>query len=390
MTVKIRILKNVLAIPSKDGFNPPQFLCDINGSQIDGINNFCDSASGKFSVFRCMGTLPDVEETIDEGVFGGWIWPFFSHFMFDVLPRIWYQRYLSDEKTYFFDISSIADWYTTYPKQPPIIDLGKVFDADLSKFELIRKPTFFKKLCIPDPVLLPDLKPKEQWFDFLSQCKWFPTSDNIYKKVYIPRVNIRGTEDFSACFFGEPGFIEYLKSEGFYILDVFSHSVSDQWFIIRNADVVLIPEGSGILWSLFCEKTKMIIISRRPERLCKGIADITTEIFGNIAKSYVDVSIIDHVIGFIDSRDCFWSNKSVFVDWKKISIDLKILGLVSKSYNENESIKEDIERFKKIYPFSSETEYQVEKNLIQIDNTFFRGWTLKYSIHLMKNTFLRK
>lgn len=362
MTSDIRVFEDVLAIPSNRGFDPRQFLFDKDLKQIDGCGGYFNSFSGRLNNFVYTDKIPEPELIIDSGIFGGWTWPYFNHFMMDSLSRLWYQKHIDkNDKTYFFNVSASHNWHDVYPGQKCINDFGLVFGFNPANFETINKPTLFKKLTIPNHSLFDGLKPTKKWGEFINNCKWFPTESKKHSKVYIPRVNVRRNID--ACLFGEVGFIEYLKKEGFYILDVFEHSVSDQWFIISNADVVVIPEGSTILWSLFCSDNKMVIISRRPKRLCYGISDITDFDFANIAGNFIETSIIDQVIGAVDSFNGSWANKSIFLNWNKISIGLKNMGLINKVYKTDGSVRNDVEEYNKIYPFSSDVRYQVEKYL---------------------------
>jgi hypothetical protein len=360
-TSDVRVYEDVLAVPSNKCFDPKQFLFDKDLNKINECGCFYNSFSGRSNKFFYTQEIPEPKEIIDSGIFGGWIWPYFSHFMMDTLSRLWYQKFVSDEKTYFFNVSPDSNWEDLYSGQQCINDFGNVFGFDPTNFKTINQPTLFKKLIIPDNSLLKNLKPTNIWFSFVNSCNWTPSNKTIYSKVYITRLNVRKNTD--ACLFGESGFIRFLEKEGFYILDVDKHSVSDQWFIINNADVVVIPEGSAILWSLFCSGNKMVIISRRPKRLCYGISDITDFDFANIAGNFVNTSIIDHVVGFIDSIDYTWANRSIFLNWKRISFDLKEIGLVGSIYRYDNSIRVDVEEYNKRYPFSLDVRNYIEKCL---------------------------
>jgi hypothetical protein len=361
MISDVRIFEDVLAIPSKNSFDSNSFILDKDFNIINECGSFYNSFSGRVNFFFDKKQLTEPNSIIDCGVFGGWIWPYFSHFMMDTLSRMWYQKFIQNEKTYFFSVDSSHGWKENYPHLKYINDFSFVFGFNPDKFETINKPTLFKKLIIPNQALLNNLEPTDIWKDFIKTCKWFPLNNKKYSKIYIPRFDMR--DNYESFLFGEYSFTEFLEKEGFYVLDVKKHSVSDQWFIISNADVIVIPEGSAILWSLFCDNNKMVIISRRPNRLCYGVSDITDFDFANISSNFMNTVIIDQVVGVVDSLDNNWANISVFLNWNKISIELKKLGLVNNIYKCDFSIRKDVEEYNKVYPFSPDTRYRVEKYL---------------------------
>jgi hypothetical protein len=146
MTSDVRVYENVLAIPSDKCFDPRQFLFDKDLNQISECGCFYNSFSGRSNKFLYTKEIPESKEIIDSGIFGGWICPYFSHFMMDTLSRLWYQEFVSGEKTYFFNVSPDSDWDGLYPGQKCINDFGNVFGFNPANFKTINQPTLFKKI----------------------------------------------------------------------------------------------------------------------------------------------------------------------------------------------------------------------------------------------------
>lgn len=381
MISDVRVFENVLAFPRPVWFNPEQFLFDSNGNQIDDIDCYfyCVNKDKKQPVGKCPNIKP--KTIIEEGVFGGWILSDFSHFMMDATARLWYQKH-NTCKTYFFDVCADPefDWYERINKYTITNQFGEIFGFNPFSFEMIREPTLFKKLIIPNSLLDKGLVPKNNWQSFVKDCKWKPTTNEKYEKIYIPRINVR--DNMTSYLFGESAFVEYLKNEGFYIFDVMNHSISNQREIINNAGYVVMPEGSGVLWSMYCDtKPTFVILSRRPARMCKNKSDIVDLDFQNIVLNYTKSYLLDHVVCHVDGFDYGeytcptnkWSDKSIILNWEKISLELKNLGLVKSLFKENGGSRKDINKYKELYPLSLDKEYYVEKCLRQIgDKTHAR------------------
>lgn len=375
MTISdVRVFENVLAFPRPVWFNPEQFLFDSNGKQIDDIDCYfyCTNKNKKQPTGQCPNIKPEV--IIEEGVFGGWTLADFSHFITDTTARLWYQKH-KPEKTYFFDVCAAPefDWYKRVKPQSVTVQFGDVFGFNPYSFEMIRKTTLFKKLIIPNSLIDKGMAPKNDWFSFVKDCNWTPTIKEKHSKIYIPRINVR--DNMTSYLFGESAFLEYLEKEGFYIFDVMGHSISNQREIINNADYVVIPEGSGVLWSMYCDhKPTFVILSRRPERICKNKSDIVDSDFKQMVLNYTNANLIDQVVLHIDGFNygkysCpinAWSDVSIILNWEKISLELKNLGLVNSLFKEKSGSRADINKYKELYPFSPDKEYYIEKCLRQI------------------------
>lgn len=331
--MNFKVYKNVLAVPCEIDWDISHFLFDENEELIP-ISSFFSptrnwlhlSVVPTFLKPSVRGIVPT--KTVESAIFGGSYLSSFGNYITDAIVRFWFLRNRI-ENVHFFPITRQCLEF----EGPVVSQFEEITGIDHSNFKFILEPTLFKELIIPEPAWNDHMIPCELWFDFIKECKWEKTLNEHPEKVYIQR----GTGVF-----GESDFIEYLKGEGWYIADRHKLSIKEQRELVQNCKHILTLDGSAVYWSMLIENTgqEMIVIARRPE-WCK---DIEAEFFTEPASHFMEVSLLEHVIGWIGT-DGQWNTKYSFIDWEMISQDMKIMGLVNSEFKEKGQSRDELMRF---------------------------------------------
>jgi hypothetical protein len=338
-----KVYKNVIAIPSPKDWDQGHYLFDENEELIP-TNSFFGINRGWFDVTSVPSFLKPSSRGIvptkvieTPSIFGGWYLSWFGHYITDAMVRFWFIQNRSEE-SYFFPIIREC---TKIGGPPWLKQFETVAGIDNSKFNLILEPILFKELIVPEPAWNYRSVPNQLWWDFVDTCNWTPSLQEFPEKVYFPRNHKQKSDKSETVVFGEKAFIEYLKGEGFYIVDELS-SVSDQRELARHAKHIVTVDGSSVYWSMFSqsEDRDLTVIARRPEEY----EVVSSTLFTDVAAKFIETSLIEHVIGWI-GNDNHWTSKSSFLDWEKISQDMKIMGLVNSVFKEKGQSRKDLLEF---------------------------------------------
>lgn len=329
---EVRVFHNVIAAPDSKPWTHEQFLFS-NRELIPDINtnhtNFQINSIYKAGVPQRY-VIPAPQKRVERAVFGGWFHEQFGHFLTEDIVRMWYLQYERDVDIYFFAM----DQQCCCLVFKHILEFQDVMGFKTDQIKIITQPTLFDELVIPNRSIDQLLRPNYLLKQFNETLKWTPSFVSTAKKVYFKRGDPRWNGE--AMLSGEVEFEKYIETQGYNVVDLVKdekcggRTVSDQFEYIRKAEVLIVPEGSAAYWTLLSENSnkRMVILSRRPEWSISE-TQCTGKHMAKACNQWVRTEHIEEIVSYSDNP--LWEHKTVTLDWYKVSVRLKEMGLVQET-----------------------------------------------------------
>lgn len=325
----VRRFTDVVAAPATTPWKHEQFLFH-RGRRIPDVNtNFTNFRVNWIyqAVVQPRYQIPAPEKYVSKAVFGGWFHEQFGHFLTDSIARMWYFQREKDLDFYFFPM----DLRHCRLSFRHIQEFQSVIGFRADQIKIIETPTMFGELVIPDRAFDQLLNPSPLLDTLAKGLNWTPGEVPVAKKVYFKRGDPRWSGE--AVLLGEDSFERYIETQGYKVIDLVKteagdgRSISDQFEYIKNAETLIIPEGSAAYWTLLSQNSnkRMVILSRRPEWAIKH-TQCTGKHMARACNKWIHTDCIEEIASYPDEH--LWEHKTVALDWKAISLRLKALGLV--------------------------------------------------------------
>jgi capsular polysaccharide biosynthesis protein len=327
----IRRFTNVIAAPASTPWTHEQFLF-YRGKLIPNIN----TNHTNFQIDYIYQTkvppgyqIPSPQNYVPKAIFGGWFHEQFGHFLTEDIVRMWYLHLEKNIDIYFFAMDKQYCRLTF----KHIKEFQDVMGFNIDQIKIITEPTLFGEVIIPDRSIDQLLCPNHLLKQFNQRLKWTPSITSDAKKIYFKRGDPRWNGE--SMLPGEGLFEKYIETQGYTVIDLVKHeqgfgrSISDQFEYIRQAEVLIIPEGSAAYWTLLSDNTnkRMVILSRRPEYSIKE-TQCTGKHMAQACNNWIQTDCIEEIISYTNEPQ--WEHKTVILDWKKISLHLKRMQLVQE------------------------------------------------------------
>jgi capsular polysaccharide biosynthesis protein len=201
--------------------------------------------------------MHDVNLSYDDNIviFGGYHNGHYGHFILETLSRLWISDYLDYPIVWLNSYPLIFDW------QKIIIDIVGV----KNRFLTFSKPTQFRTLIIPRPLLVLDSYITQDFLKFSAKYVKLSGSNSIGGRlVWISRSALS-----ERCAQGELELESRLKNFGWVIFNPEKYSLFEQLEVFANAFCIAGIEGSAfhslvLIKNLTC---KVIILRRTKSRI---------------------------------------------------------------------------------------------------------------------------
>ena len=266
----IEEIKNGIILPARYYGKPAGSyeggVCSADFKYIAGVER--DSRTSKaFPRYYGMGKSYEVDgqEIVcsDENViFGGGLIGHFGHFMLESLPgRLWYilEHPEDKRKVAFVMIIQQCEWFYQF---------FELLGIEKDRIIMINEPTQFANITVPEECV-------HSWYNFTDEykevyCKIVQKANElcdgkkIYPKIYLGhRKWNRGSE----CV-GEENFEVFFEHIGYKVIEPQDYTVSEQIYMISNADEIVTTMGSLAHFELFAKDNAKFIMLTREYKSC--------------------------------------------------------------------------------------------------------------------------
>lgn len=237
-------------------------ICDRNGSFVAGRNRISDTECGNLG---CQGAYAVAKSTIttrnERVLFGGLLYKHFGHTFVDGFARLWYAIEHDD-----FDRIIFLDFPFEFPQDFDPFNLIELTGIDMSKCEVVRSPTQFREIIVPEEVFRSfGLFKKEFLLPFTAiKERVSPGTD---KKLYLSRRAYQELESKGPVIpnhmYNEEWFEDFFVRRDYVIKHPEQMSIKDQVSMIAGADEIVATVGTLTHLELFASPgTRVIVLNR--------------------------------------------------------------------------------------------------------------------------------
>ena len=314
--LNVREVERGLFLPQKkEGGQVLGGVCDENfnfvaGHQLHSVRK-ASNPNDQRHIWGSYEVPPEELTYIDEAVlYGGTLIEHPGHLIVECFgDRMWWAAQNSDS-----DIKIAVEiiWSNTRLTASSkgnsfVMEILDAFGISEDRLIIIKKPTRFKKIIVPDQASVPlyycfpyeftsgYIKPFEHIKKQLSPGK--------YKKIYLTK---KYTDQSNII--GEDYFIDFFKNKGFEIIHPEDYTMKEKAEIMYGADEVVTVDGTGSLFTVFCKPTvKLTVLTRRldfwdtPQQLVTealGIKEFfMVNVTGSFLNNFSDDPFINYCIG---------------------------------------------------------------------------------------------
>lgn len=340
-TLNVITVRNAIAEPLKRvGSRSYGGICDESFKFIAGHTNF--SINGDTNaryVSNSYSVSPDDLDYCDEDViFGGIMYDHPGHLIIEsIAERLWYLVKNKDITKKIIVITSWGDGKGRFLKE-----FMEVLGVSVEQLVFITKPTKFASITIPDaseyvhkwPYSCEFTREYISVFDFIKSG----ITSHECKKIYLTK-----SKTSLGNIVGENFFMEFYRNKGFTIINPEDYTIREKAELLLDADEVVTPDGTNVLYSIFCRSlSKLTILTRINTEINSG------DFIPLEAANIKEIFIVNVAGGFLHKHFVFGIGMMVvtpqFVDY------------VSNVYNESlsitpeNSIKENLYEYLKKFP----------------------------------------
>lgn len=330
-------------------------VCDENFKFVAGHGNFSSGNADKNARYVSDSyivrdsELDYCDETV---IFGGIMYDHPGHLIIEsIADRLWYIVKNPDSTTKIAVISSWGGCTGRFLKE--FIDALGIPNERLI---IVKKPTKFKSVIVPDSSERVHSWPCSCEFtkEYISFFEYMRTkvSPSNCKKIYLTK-----TKTNNGNIVGEKFFIDFYKNKGFTIINPEDYTIKEKVALMLGADEIVTPDGTSVLFSVFCKPTVKLTILSRTNNEMNSANFIVLE-----AAKIKEIYVVNVSSGFFHKHFVFGlSMMSVTEEFKEY---------VSSIYNEQvdisveESLKNNLYDYIKIIPeyYSNPIIFNILKN----------------------------
>lgn len=204
-------------------------VTDKNGSFIAGIQRNRFNCNTNFAC--CRGYKVDAARRRPErAVFGGVLYGHWGHVILDSCTRLWHYARNSND--------GLKRVFVTTPNTD--FKHGKLFDAAGMNWEIIKEPTIFDELIIPDEAFFTNDSGNPiwlEWWDFLRNK--YKSNTGLPKRVYLTRTNFPSQDGVNESYYEK-----YFANKRYYSLSPEMLPLDTQIRRISAAESIICTMGT--------------------------------------------------------------------------------------------------------------------------------------------------
>lgn len=289
-------------------------VCDSEGHFVAGLKRKNDKQTNMSVLESYDISGENIEESDEDVIYGGVIFPGnrrFGHMMIESMSRLWYlvESLDSDQNN-----KQIA--FVILPESDDIIeDFFKLLGIDMDRITIVRKPTRFRSITIPEQSFILFSNYHEKC-NLIYDKMMSSVEAKAEKKIYLTRRSFT-RYDGANDGINEEYLEEFFKKRGFTVISPEQHPLKDQIAYMKGADEVVCSEGTLSHLGLFMRRgTKMTILRRSINSYL--IPQYMIDEMRGIETYYVDANFNILPDSHVDSVFLFGPSRC-FVDYLKAS-----------------------------------------------------------------------
>lgn len=197
---------------------------------------------------------------------GNLVFPAWGHVITDDIKYLWWLR---TEK--FKEIKSNGDFVLVCIKSHHIKDTSNfsfflsLLGGNPNLLLMIDKPTKFRYIYIPEPSFSTTVNGEKRWsiefYNTINEIKsTFIKDTTFYDRIYLSRTKIKGHRDF-----GERYVEQAFAQAGYYVVHPEDISIECQINMLRQANIVVVTEGSIAHNAVFMRNSATLVILRKAD-----------------------------------------------------------------------------------------------------------------------------
>ena len=188
-----------------------------------------------------------------------------------------------------------------------VMEFFDAFGISEDRLIIIKKPTQFKKIIIPDQSSIPlnYCFPYDFTSGFIKPFQHITKqlTPGKYKKIYLTKNKLHNKSTI-----GEEYFIDFFEKKGFKIINPEDHTIKEKAELMYGAEEVVTLDGTNSLFTVFCKPTvKLTVLTRRMDYWdiaqqliteAVGIKDFfLVNISGNFLENFSDKALLNYARG---------------------------------------------------------------------------------------------
>ena len=270
--------KNATVLPHKDAKTADGGWTAGTGGVMDETGNFINGSY----VFDNVSIPPynlneEIQYRNETAIYIGMLTDIWGNCLTDMFRKIWFLQ--SDYYKDYKNCPIVCVLYTESPLIKNVIDLLKVLEVDVSSIEIIKHPTKFKSVILPDSSFLrekPFFSYTNEYLQAIDkikrhQQKIFTRLDQ--KKFYFDHSKLQGAG-------GADRLANYFQSKGYEILRPELFSFDDQLNIMANCENFAATVGSASFNTLFMrDHTEVLLMPRSASRGVNAYQSVINQIY---------------------------------------------------------------------------------------------------------------
>ena len=273
-------------------------VCDENINLIAGHQLFYPRGIDLDSrhIYGSYDVSPEDITYIDETVlYGGSLIEHPGHLIMECFAdRLWWiaENADSDIKIaieIIWENSPLGKKYNSF-----VMEFLDAFGISEDRLIIIKKPTQFKKIIIPDQSAIPF----NYCFPYDFTSEYIKVFQHItkrltpgkHKKIYLTK-----SKNHNKTLIGEEYFIDFFEKKGFTVIHPEDYTIKEKAELMYGAEEVVTVDGTSSLFTVFCKPTvKLTILTRRldfwdtPQQLINEAVGIKEFFLVNISGSFLE------------------------------------------------------------------------------------------------------
>lgn len=284
--LNFKVLEGATVLPTKNIFVDGQWTWG-SGGIVDNCGEFVKESFVHYGAGDAY-TPTDVEQSSATVVYLGMFYPVWGHCVTDNIRRLWFLQ--SDAfKEYFKDCALVYVAWRDIPldAQKNFCRLLELLDVDISRLQVITRPTRFENVILPDESFFATDDTRfftDEYRETIARVKSFALKNRTPspEKIYF---------FYGANQLGEERLANYFHAKGYAIVRPEDLTLEAQLNVLINAKSFASTLGSSSHNSIFLrDGTDAIWIPRAPTKFTGGYQQAIDQA-GNLNVTYIDSSL---------------------------------------------------------------------------------------------------
>lgn len=239
----VREIPNGICLPLKYFEKPQKFnhvfsggCCDAAGNFVAGHSRHADNTSSNLSCIQAYPVSDDELVFRDETViFGGMMIGHWGHLLTDSSARLWYPRRHPELHCKIVFVECLLKKFAAKEDWKPLLRMAGI---DPARVEILRRPTRFRKVIVPDQAVYSLDAIRPEWIEFFDAVRANAKPSSV-SKVYFSRTKFSKNDTQN-----EDLFESYWREAGFRIVHPEDCTLEEEISLLAGADELVATIGT--------------------------------------------------------------------------------------------------------------------------------------------------